>query len=136
MKCRRSARHTAGFRRRSEEDPTAHTSLGVRASTPANAVLPAAGSVIETQLVPVQRSASGTNGALWMLLEAEPTAQASADPVASTAVRRSYAATVGAAETRQLPPARWRISLRRLADELGSTYAPTAHAVPPAAATP
>ena len=95
-----------------------------------------AGSVIEAQLVPFQRSASGTRGALWMSLVAEPTAQASAGPVASTAARCSYVATLGAAETRQLPPARWRISFRRLIDEVGSTYVPTAHTVPPAAATP
>jgi hypothetical protein len=69
----------------------------VRASTPVNAVFPGAGSVFETHVVPFQRNASGTSGALCMSLEAEPTAQASADPVASTAARRSYAATIGAA---------------------------------------
>src|SRR4051794_1684833 len=119
-----------------QDDPTAHTSLGVRASTPAKAVLPVAGSVVDTQLVPFHRSVSGTNGALWMSLLAEPTAQASASPVASTAASCSYAATVGAAETRQVPSARRRISFRRLIDEFGSTYVPTAHTVPPAAATP
>jgi hypothetical protein len=102
--------------------PTAQTSLGVRASTPASAVCPAAaGSVIDTQLVPFQRSASGRNGALWMSLVAYPTAQASARPVASTAARYSYAAVMGAATTRQLPPERSRINLRRLLDEFGST---------------
>src|SRR4051812_39435621 len=104
-----------------EDDPTAHTSLGVRASTPVNAVPAGAGSVMETQLVPFQRSVSGTSGPVWMSLVAEPTAQASASPVASTAARVSYVATLGAAEMRQLPPARWRISLRRLLDEVGST---------------
>src|SRR4051812_31761385 len=118
-----------------EDDPTAHTSLGVRASTPASAVLPVAGSVAGTQLAPFQRTASGTSGALWILLVAEPTAQASAGPVASTAARCSYAATIGAVETRQLPPVRWRISFRRLVDEFGSAYVPTAHTVSPAAAT-
>src|SRR5690242_16552573 len=71
-----------------------------------------------------------------MLLVAEPTAHASAGPVASTAASCSYVATVGAAETRQPLPVRWRINFRRLVDEFGSTYVPTAHTVPPAAATP
>src|SRR4051812_29552168 len=93
-----------------DDDPTAHTSVGVRASTPVNAVLPVAGGFIDTQLVPFQRSASGTSGALWMSLVAEPTAQASDDPVASIAERVSYVATIGAAELCQLPPTRWRIS--------------------------
>src|SRR4051794_33708685 len=104
-----------------EDVPTAHTSLGVRASTPVSAVPAVAGSVIEAQLVPFQCSASGTSGALWISLVAEPTAHASADPVASTAARVSYAAVIGAAGTRQLPPARSRISFRRLVDEFGPT---------------
>jgi hypothetical protein len=56
-----------------------------------------------------------------MLPVAEPTAHASAGPMVSTAASVSYVATVGAGEMRQLPPARWRISFRRLVDEFGST---------------
>ena len=40
-----------------EDDPTAHTSVGVRASTPVNAVPAGAGSLVEAQPVPFQRSA-------------------------------------------------------------------------------
>jgi len=48
----------------------------------------------------------------------------------------SNVATVGAAEIRQLPPVRCRISLRWLSGVFGSAYAPTAHTEPPAAVTP
>src|SRR5262245_36188169 len=92
--------------------------------------------VIDAQLAPFQRRTSGASGALWMSLVAEPTAQTSAVPVASTAARVSYVATVGAAETCQVPPVRWSTSARRLLAELGSTYVPTAQTLLPATATP
>src|SRR3982751_2192643 len=112
-----------------EDDPTTQTSLGVRASTPVNAVPSGAGRVVDTQPGPFQRSASGASGALRRSPVAEPTAQASHGPGASPAASCSYVATSGAAETRQAPPARWRISLR-LVEVPGSAYVPTAHTVP------
>src|SRR5690349_18563560 len=85
--------------------------------------------------MPFQCSTTGTPGELMSWLP-QPTAQASAGPVASTASSNSVGSTVGDEDIRQVPLVRWRISAVRLDDEPGAMYEPTAHTAPPAAATP
>src|SRR3954447_25243115 len=65
----------------SEDDPTAHTSLEVRASTPANAVPAGAGGAIEAQVVPFQRNASGTRGPPRCRIRCCPPADESRPPI-------------------------------------------------------